>query len=129
MSQEIAKQIDVKLICSYNGHSIKPSGAVDVNVKVEYSEMVNAMSTLQMLNNDIMAAVKFADEKPFKLGLFRLGQVNFGGDGESKIRFTSITDQVEVQNLSRLIPNEQGEKFLLRLKASVTIEKDGEDEE
>lgn len=118
-STEIMQKVKVMLVGNYNGHNVKTSGSVDLNLKADYSEMVNSVQALQMLNNDITVSVKFPDETPFKVGVFRLNQLNFGHDGESKIKLNSMTDFVEMDNINRLITDE---RFLIRLTADVEIE-------
>lgn len=123
------KNIEFKVVSKYNGHQVKPSGAVDLNLVCEYGEMKNTIQLLQLLSNDIKLAVKKPDEKPFKLGTFRLQQLTYDHDGQAKIRFNSMTDFVEVDGLNRLIPEDKEERFVLRVLAVVELEGEEEDEE
>lgn len=122
------KKVNIKLIAQYNGHQAKPSGSVDLNIKTEYSELVNTIPLLQMLNNDIKIEVKKASEKPFSLGIFRLQALNYDHDGQAKIKFNSTNDFVEIDNLNKLIPMDQTERFTIRMSSIIEIEEE-EDEE
>lgn len=117
------KKVTVKMISSYNGHSIKQNGNVDVALKCTYGELVNAVQCVQLLNNDISLAVKLPDEKPFKLGTFRLKELKIDNDGESVVKFNSQVSFVETDNLNRLVTD--GE-FQVRLESEVDV---GEAEE
>ena len=124
------KKIDFKVVAKYNGHQVKPSGAVDLNLVCEYGEMRNTIQLLQLLSNDIKLSVKKPSEKPFKIGTFRLQALNYDHDGQAKIRFNSMTDFVEVDELNRLIPDEKEDRFVVRFAAEVELEEgDIEDEE
>lgn len=109
----------MKMVAMYNGHSVKQSGSVDLNLKADYSELPNYVQLLQMLNNDIKVLVKLNGEKPMKLGMFRLKQLTVQHDGEGKIAFNSTTDFVEVDKLNRLVTDE---RFNVRCEAEIEIE-------
>ena len=123
------KKVDFKMVAKYNGHKIKPSGAVDLNVTCKYSEMTNTIQLLQLLSNDIKLVVKKPNEKPFKLGTFRLQALNYDHDGQAKIRFNSMTDFVEVDDINRLIPDDKQERFIIRVMAEIEIEEGDEQED
>lgn len=116
----------VKFVASYDGHSLSQNGKVDLRLKCDYSEVANYVQLLQMLNNDIKIAAKLPSEnKPFKLGMFRLKQLNISHDGEAKVSFTSTNDFVEINELNRLITDE---RFNVRCNSEIEIENEGEDE-
>lgn len=121
---KVEQQIKFKVVAKYNGHNVKPSGAVDLNVTVDYSEMKETIQLLQLLNNDIKIDVKKPSEKAFKLGTFRLQNLQYDHDGQAKIRFNSTSDFVEVDNLNRLIPMEKEERFVMRFDSLVELEDD-----
>ena len=122
----MVKNANVKFVASYDGHSLRQNGNVDLRMKCDYSELVNYVQLLQMLNNDIKVAIKFPGEsKPFKIGMFRLKQLNILHDGEAKISFTSTNDFVEVNELNRLVTEE---RFNVRCSADIEIENEGEEE-
>ena len=71
--------------------------------------------------------------KAKKLGIFRIKQITIDGDGESKIKFDTLKDYVEVDNLNSLPLNSDDVKeFQLMYKADVELEseenEDGEEE-
>ena len=123
------KKIDFKVVAKYNGHQVKPSGAVDLNLVCEYGEMRNTIQLLQLLSNDIKLSVKKPSEKPFKIGTFRLQALNYDHDGQAKIRFNSMTDFVEVDDVNRLIPDDKQERFIIRVMAEIEIEEGDEQED
>lgn len=120
--------VQVKLVCNYNGHNCKSNGSIDLNVKTAYEDIGKSIQMIQMLNNDIKLSVKFPDEKPFGLGVFRLQNMNIDHDGSCKIKFNSLDDFVEVNNLNRLLPN-KSELFILRAQAEIEEEDNDDNEE
>lgn len=109
-------EIKMKEYVKYNGHSVKSSGVVDISFKAMYSELSNSIQALQMLNNDVSIVVKRGNEKPFKLGVFRVKNVIIDSDGESTLKFASITDSVELDNINSIITTEE---FVIMLKANI----------
>ena len=91
--------------------------------------MTNTIQLLQLLSNDIKLVVKKPNEKPFKLGTFRLQALNYDHDGQAKIRFNSMTDFVEVDDVNRLIPDDKQERFSIRVMAEIEIEEGDEQED
>ena len=123
----MVKEVSVKLVSMYDGHSIKQNGNVDLKLGCEYSELPNYVQLVQMLNNDINVAVKLpGDKKPIKIGMFRLKQLNVSHDGSAKISFSSTNDFVEVNELNRLVTDE---RFAVRCDSKIEIDdEEGEDE-
>lgn len=119
--------VTVKMFANYNGHNVRQNGSINLTFKCDYGELSNSIQLLQLLNNDINVIAKVASEnKPFKIGSFRLKGVTIDDDGESKITFNSITDYVEIDNINKLITNET---FKLKCVAEVEIESDDNEEE
>lgn len=118
------KKVEVKEVVNYRGHSIRANGSVDVSFSAMYDEIVNSIQLLQMLNNDVDIIAKLPGDKPIKLGVYRIKNVSFDDDGESKIKFNSIDTSVEFDNLSRIITSE---KFQVKFSAVIEEEDDGED--
>ena len=116
------KTVTVKEVVNYRGHSIKSNGIVDLSFSAMYDETVNSIKCLQMLNNDVTILAKLPEEKAFKLGVFRINAINFDHDGESNLKFRSVDNAVELDNLSRIITNE---KFNIKMEAQ--IEEDDEE--
>lgn len=113
------KEVKIKQVVSYKGHSIKESGVIEISFKSDYSGLSESIQSLQLLNNDITIKCKMVNEKPCRLGVFRIKSINVSGDGESTIKFTSITDSVELENVNNIVTTEQ---FQIMLESMVEIE-------
>lgn len=119
--------VKVDEVMSYKGHSLSANGNVNFSLKAEYSELVNTIKVMQMLNCDIVVKVKGHGIKPMKLGMFRLKQIVVDGDGESVIKLSSINDFVEMDNLNILpLQNDECNKFIVRFEAEIEEEDEGE---
>lgn len=119
------QHVEVKLIGKYNGHSVKPNQSIDLGFKASYDQLSSAIQLLQFLNNDVTIKAKVPDEKPFNLGVFRVQAVNISHDGESTLKFNSMTDFTEVDNFTKLIGSDM---VILRAIADIEIEDEDEDE-
>lgn len=126
------KTIKVKEVVTYGGHSISANGSVNLTFKAQYSELVNTVQSLQLLNNDVFIKARVAGMKPMKLGMFRVKDVNVSGDGSSTIKFNGISDYIEVDNLNTL-PLKDSDTPLFNILMEAEIEEedneDGNDEE
>lgn len=114
----------VKVVASYAGHSLRQNGNVDFTLKCKYSELTNYIQLIQMLNNDVNITVKMPSEKPLKLGMFRIKEIKIDGDGEGVIKFNSLNDFVEVNNLNKIVTKE-----LFQVMFKSEIEEESEDVE
>ena len=92
------KKISIKEFVRYNGHNVKSNTTVALNFKAMYSELTKTIQVLQLLNNDVKIT---AGDKP--LGTFRVKNVSVSDDGESTLKFESMADAVEMDNLNSLI--------------------------
>ena len=92
------KKISIKEFVRYNGHNVKSNTTVSLNFKAMYSELTKTIQVLQLLNNDVKIT---AGDKP--LGTFRVKNVSVSDDGESTLKFESMADAVEMDNLNSLI--------------------------
>ncbi len=111
--------LKVKQIVQYGGHSLKANGSVDFTLKAAYSELVNTIQTMQMLNNDITIKAK-VNKKVLPLGIFRIKQIIIDGDGESKLRFNGLSDYIEMDNLNMLpLNSDEVKDFMVMLTAEV----------
>lgn len=117
-------KVEVKEVVNYKGHSVRANGSVDLSFAAMYDQITKSMQCLQMLNNDIIITAKIPDEKPIKLGMFRIKNVSFDDDGESTIKFNSVDLNVELDNLSRIITNE---KFQIKMAAEIEDDEDLEE--
>ena len=123
-------KIKVKEIVSYKGHSISANGAVNFTVKAMYSQLTNTIKLMQLLNNDVTIKAKLPEEKPMKLGSFRLKQITVDGDGESSIKFNGVVDYIEVDNLNLLpLNNSESKEFTVLFESDIEIEEDAGEEE
>lgn len=114
----------VKVVASYAGHSLRQNGNVDFTLKCQYSELTNYIQLIQMLNNDVNITAKMPSEKPLKLGMFRIKEIKIDGDGEGVIKFNSLNDFVEVNNLNKIVTKE-----LFQVMFKSEIEEESEDVE
>lgn len=120
--------VKVKQVVTYGGHSLKANGAVDFTLKSAYSELVNTIQAMQMLNNDVSIKAKLPGKKPMKLGVFRIKQIVIDGDGESQLKFNGLSDYIEMDNLNLLPLNtDENKEFAVMMEAEVESE-DGEEE-
>lgn len=120
----------VRAMCSYGGHGIKMNGNVDLTLKSKYSEMPNYIQLIQMLNNDVSITVKTTDEE-FSLGVFRVKEIKVDHDGEGILKFNSLNDFVETDNLNKLITaKDTAPEFGVTFEAEIELEESAvEDEE
>lgn len=118
--------IAIKEIVSYRGHSVKKNGNIDLTFSAMYGELTNSIQILQLLNNDVKITAKLAGSKPMVLGSYSVKNVTFDGDGESILKFTSLLDYVEIDNLNSIISQEN---FQIKLESDVEVEENSETEE
>lgn len=117
------KRIEVKEIVKYAGHNLSANGSVNLTLKARYSELSNSIMLMQMLNNDVTIKAKVAGQKPMKLGVFRIKEVKIDGDGESVIKFNSLSDYVEMNNLNILPLNDSdSQEFVVKMDAEIEEE-------
>lgn len=123
-------KIKVKEIVSYKGHSISANGSVNFTVKAMYSQLTNTIKLMQLLNNDVIIKAKLPEEKPMKLGSFRIKQITVDGDGESSIKFNGVVDYIEVDNLNLLpLNNSESKEFTVLFESDIENEEDAGEEE
>lgn len=117
------KNIKVKQVVVYGGHSLKANGAVDFTLKSAYSELVNTIQLMQMLNNDVIMKAKLPGQKAMRLGMFRIKQIIIDGDGESILKFNGLNDHIEMDNLNLLPLNTDDDKeFVVMMEAEIEEE-------
>ena len=125
------KQIRVREVVKYGGHSLSANGSVNLTLKADYSELVNTIQVQQMLNNDVSIKAKLPGGKPMRLGMFRVKSTTIDGDGESTLKFNGLNDYIEMDNLNLLPTKGSGdEMFVVMMEADVEEEddKDGGEE-
>ncbi len=119
--------VKVKQVVTYGGHSITAKGIINFTLKADYSELVNTIKLMQMLNNDINIKAKLPDKKAIALGSFRIKQINIDSDGESFIKFTGLSDYIETDNLNQM-PLESDDFKLFSVMYECEIEEENKNE-
>lgn len=122
------KQVRVKQVVKYGGHSLSANGSVNFTLKATYSELVNTIQVMQMLNNDVSIKAKVPGSKPMKLGMFRIKQITIDGDGESTIKFNGLNDYIEMDNLN-ILPTNSDENKMFTVMMEADIEEEGDKDE
>lgn len=117
-------RIKSQMMVQYNGHSFTKNGDLDLNFKVDYSEIVNVLSLMRMLNQNIDVQVKLGRDKPETLGVFHIKNINVDRDGESKVKFNSETSSINPDKLMDLAEPDT----IIMLRASAVIETEDGDE-
>lgn len=114
----------IKEVVEYNGHNLSANGAVNFNLKADYSELVNTIKIFQILNNDVKIKVKIPGQNEIiNLGIFRVKQITIDGDGESKIKFNSLSDYVEMDSLNLLPLNtDDNKRFKILMESEIEEE-------
>lgn len=120
------KNVDINVVCLYNGHTMSPNGNVDIKLKCSYGELVDYIRLVQMLNNDILVEIQLPDEKPDEVGTFRIKSINVDHDGEGKLSFNSMVDFVNLSTVNKLCMVEKDTPFKVKFSATIEIEEDGE---
>ena len=124
----MAIAVKVKEVVKYDGHNVSANGSVNFNLKASYSELVNSIQAMQMLNNDVTIKAKIPGSKVMKLGIFRIKQIVIDGDGESKLKFNGLNDYIEMDNLNLLpLNSEENKEFTIMMEAE--IEEEGGEED
>ena len=120
--------VKVKQVVKYDGHSLSSNGSVNFKLRASYSELVNSIKLMQMLNNDVTIKAKVPGSKVMKLGIFRIKQIVIDGDGESKITFNGLNDFIEMDNLN-LLPlknSEETNEFQVLYESNIEDEENEE---
>lgn len=115
------------LEAQYDGHHIKGNGDLDLNFKMPYSELLSVIKITQMINTNINVSARIANKKPFKLGTFMMKNISIDREGESKVRFNSEVNTVEMENFVSLAEKDQIIKLMC--EASIPEENDSDDDD
>jgi hypothetical protein len=118
--------VKLKFEGQYSNHNVKANKAVSLVFKMPYTELSNYVQSLQMLNENVIFAIKLSADKPKKIGSFMIKNLNIGGDGAGTLKLDSMLDYVEPGILNELATRSDEPLFIM-LKA--TIEDDEEPEE
>ena len=123
----MSKKVAITEFVSYSGHNVSANGIVNLTLAAKYGELTNTIQAMQLLNEDIKMKAKLGADKPMLLGTFRIKNITVDGDGESKIKFASDRDAVELDNINALpFSNEDNSDFMIRMEATI---EDVEEEE
>lgn len=115
------QNIKIKEVVTYAGHSLSANGSVNLTLKASYSELVNTIQLMQLLNNDVKLKTKIPSQKAINLGFFRIKDIRIQGDGESTIKFNGLNDYIEMDNLNTLVSKDE---FVVMYESDVEIEGD-----
>lgn len=97
--------MDLKTYINYAGHTIKNNGNVTLTVRFSYGELEDVTKSLcDMLSEDISISVKLNAQTILNLGKFRIHAINISKEGETTVRFTSISSEgfADIYNLNDL---------------------------
>lgn len=100
------KEFKQKGLASFNSLSISQKQVVTLKFKLRYDEMLTSVNLLQGLNSDITIHAKPPVGKALNLGLFRIGSISFDRDGNATIPFTSLVENVNLDNICNIVDEE-----------------------
>jgi hypothetical protein len=118
------KELKVKIECTFAGYSTKKNGDVDVRFKAPYSEIVNTISLVRMIDRNIGVVCKINGGKPIPLGTFYLNKLSIDRDGESTINFNTELNSAEVNNMTELLVPES----IIHILAKCVVEDEENDQ-
>lgn len=120
-------KVKIKQMVSYLGHSLTSNGVVNLTLKAMYSELVNTIQVMQLLNNDITLKAKLNSEVK-NVGIFRVKHIDIDGDGESKLKLTGMAEYVNLDVLNEFpLKSDEVQEFAVMLMAD--LEGDSEESE
>lgn len=120
-------KVKIKQMVSYLGHSLTSNGVVNLTLKAMYSELVNTIQVMQLLNNDITLKAKLNSEVK-NVGIFRVKHIDIDGDGESKLKLTGMAECVNLDVLNEFpLKSDEVQEFAVMLIAD--LESDSEESE
>lgn len=120
------KKVKIREVVSYNGHNVKSNGVVNLNLKAMYSELINTIQVLQLLNNDVKISV-IEGKSENSLGMFRVKNVSVSDDGESVLKFETLAEAAEMDKINSLVGKET--EFTINMFAEVETEESDDEEE
>lgn len=123
----MVKQVQTVIEAQFDGFVTRKNGDVDLKIRAPYSELINVMKLLQMIDCNITVKAKINQKKAISLGTFWLYKLMFDKDGESKITFNTEIASSEYENFKSLFQPDA--VILLQAKATVDVDDEEEDEE
>ena len=122
----MSKTIKIKTIGRYNGHSFKPTGAVELKLKMSYDELIDYYYQLPLLRSvDTTIITKVEAEPAQQLGTFMLKSFMMDHDGEGTVTFNSQYDFVEANALNDLVGKKDS---IIKLLFRAEIEEENTEE-
>jgi len=119
-------EVKIKSIAAYKGHSVRPTGVVELSLGFKYDELVNYIKTVQMLNEDVVMKARLNNDTK-KLGEWRVGAMNIDHDGNAVIKFKSTIGAIDSEVLNEIADYDN--KDIIPILLIANIEDDGEDDE
>lgn len=121
---EEQRDLKVNGAAEFESINISNQKVVTLKVKMRYDEIITSIHLLQGLNTDITVLAKIDDNKPKSLGIFQIAGISFDKDGNAKIPFKSMVDNVNLVDVMTLV---DAQYIQLLFKAILTIEVDEEE--
>lgn len=119
------REFKQKGLATFNSLSVSQKQVVTLKFKLKYDELLTSVNLLQGLNTDITIHAKPPVGKALNLGLFRIGSISFDRDGNATIPFTSMVENVNMNNICDII---QEETIILRFLAVLELPDNSESE-
>lgn len=121
------EKVIIKAVGIFNGTNIKKNKSIDINFKFSHDERISMMKAVAFISQNVQIYSKKESDKSKYLGEFRFQNLNMDRDGETKLKFNSEMESVNMEAISEMI--EDGAE-LLKLKMQAVIElEDGEEED
>lgn len=122
--------VKVQEVVKYGGHTLAANGKVTLTLNAAYSELSNTVQISQMLNEDVTIKARVPGKKAVMLGSFRVSKIEVFDDGESRVKFSGISDYVEMDNLNSLpLKGEDVPEFRVLIEAEIDDSENEEDED
>lgn len=115
------KAIQTKVVGRYKGHNVTANKNVNISFVCGYDQLTSYIQLIQFLNIDVDVIAKLPDEKPMKLGIFRVKDVKIDHDGEGVLKFNGMDDFVDTDAINKLVGSEL---IQIRFKGIVELEDD-----
>ena len=120
------REFKQKGLATFKSLSVSQKQVVTLKFALKYDELLTSVNLLQGLNTDITIHAKPPVGKALNLGLFRIGSINFDRDGNAVIPFTSMVENVNMNNICDII---QEETIILRFLAVLELPDNSESED
>ena len=121
------QKIEVMAIGSFDGNNIKKNKSIDLKFKFGIDQRSEVIKAVMLVGQDVSVFTKQGKEKAKFIGVFRFNGMNIDRDGETKITFNSLLEEVRVDAMNEMIEN--GEYMKIKMVADVELEDETEDDE